>query len=226
MKYELTILMPCLNEEKTLEQTINNAKKFIERTNINAEILIVDNGSTDSSYQIAKKHATRVIKEEVKGYGSALRAGISVAEGEYIIFGDCDTTYDFENLDEYVKYLREGYDMVIGNRFAGGIEKGAMPFMHKYIGVPILSFLGKVKYNVKINDFHCGLRGLNTKKARSLKFETTGMEFATEIIAKFLKAKCTIKEIPTVLKKGDITRKPHLRTFRDGFRHLKYIILN
>lgn len=226
MEYELTILMPSLNEEKTLQKTISDAQKFINKNNINAEILVIDNGSVDKTYDIAKKYATRVIIEKNKGYGNALKTGLNNVKGKFIIFGDSDNTYDFEHLDEFLYILNNGYDMVIGNRFLGGIEKGAMPFLHKYIGVPLLSYICRKKYKVNIGDFHCGLRGLKSSCLQNIKLKTTGMEFATEIIVEFKKAGYKIKEIPTVLRKGETGRKPHLRTFRDGLRHLKYILKN
>lgn len=222
---ELTFLMPCLNEEYTIEQSIKMAQKFIDKMNINAEILIVDNGSVDTSKQRAENLGARVEIEQHKGYGSALRRGIKEAQGKYIIMGDCDTTYDFENSEQFLQKLRDGYDLVMGNRFKGKIEKGAMPFSHK-IGVKFLSFLGKKKYKIQVNDFHCGIRGLNTKVAQNLQFHTDGMEFATEMIYEFSKNNKKIIEIPTVLKKCEvIKRKPHLRTIKDGIRHLKFIFI-
>lgn len=224
---EITFLLPCLNEEKTISKTIMMIKKFIKRTNISSEILLIDNGSEDNSKEIAIKLGAIVKKENNKGYGNALRRGFKEASGKYIIMGDCDATYDFENVDEFVKKLNDGYDLVVGNRYQGGIEKGAMHWTHKYIGVPLLSYLGRKKYNVNIGDFHCGLRGLNSKTAKELDFKTTGMEFATEMIYVFSKNNKKITEVPTVLKKcSDISRKPHLNAIRDGFRHLKFIYKN
>lgn len=223
---ELTILMPCLNEEETLEKCIKKAKKFLERNNIKGEILIADNGSTDKSIAIAKKNKARVVNVETKGYGSALITGTKEAYGKYVIMGDSDDSYDFLNLESFVEKLREGYDLVIGNRFAGGIEKGAMPFLHKYIGNPVLSFLGRLFYNSKIKDFHCGLRGYNKERILDLNLKCEGMEYASEMIVKAELRNLKIAEVPTTLKKDGRSRKPHLRTFRDGFRHLKFLIIN
>ncbi len=220
---ELTILMPCLNEEVNISASISDAIYFLETNNINGEILIVDNGSQDMSAKIARELGARVIIEEKKGYGNALRAGIKVAKGKYIIMGDCDTTYDFKNLMPFLNLLRNGSDFVIGNRFAGGIEKGAMPFSHK-LGVPFLSFLGRLKYKTTIRDFHCGLRGFNTSIAQSLPFTTTGMEFATEIIALFIQSGASLQQVPTTLSKSNAPRTPHIRTIRDGFRHLMFML--
>lgn len=223
---ELTILMPCLNEEANIADSINGAMSFLTANNISGEILISDNGSTDNSVKIASDLGARVISEPTKGYGNALRRGISAALGTYIIMGDCDTTYNFTNLMPFLSELRNGADFVIGNRYAGGIEKGAMPFSHQYLGVPFLSFMGRIKYKTNIRDFHCGLRGFKKDYALNLNLTSTGMEFATEIIAKFTKSKAIIKEVPTTLSKSKSPRKPHLRTLRDGFRHLLYILKN
>ena len=221
---ELTILMPCLNEEATLESCIKEATKFIEENGVVAEILIADNGSSDKSVNIAKANGAFVINVEEKGYGNALIAGIKAARGRYIIMGDCDMSYDFYHLGGFLQKLREGNDLVMGNRFAGGIEKGAMPFSHRYIGVPFLSFLGRIKYRTKVKDFHCGLRGFNRRQALKLDLKCGGMEFATEIIGAFARNKRRIAQIPTVLRKDQREHPPHLNTIRDGFRHLIYII--
>lgn len=227
MQKEITFLLPCLNEETTIVETIEMIKKYIKRTNANAEILVIDNGCIDSSIVLAKNNGARVVKEDKKGYGNALIRGLKEAKGKYIIIGDCDTTYDFEHVDTFIGKLREDYDLVIGNRYKGGIEKGAMPFLHKYIGVPILSFYAKKKYKIKVNDFHCGLRGIKKASINNLNFKTEGMEFATEMIYLFAKNKKKIIEVPTILKKcSNKKRKPHLHTFRDGYRHLRFIYKN
>lgn len=225
MKYELTILMPCLNEEANLAYSIQAAKRFLDTNRVSGEVLIVDNGSTDDSVSIAKQEGARVVTETQRGYGNALRKGIQSAYGAYIIMGDCDTTYDFEHLMPYLEQLRNGYALVMGNRFAGGIQKGAMPFSHRYLGVPVLSWLGRIRYNVPIKDFHCGLRGFHRDTALGLNFRTTGMEFATEIIALFAKSGATITEVPTTLSVSQKPRQPHLKAIRDGLRHLRYMIL-
>ena len=223
-KIELTILMPCLNEAANIEKFILAAKKFLGLNNIRGEILIVDNGSVDNSPLLAKALGAKVAYEAIPGYGMALRRGIKEALGEYIIMGDCDTTYDFSNLMPFLISLRDGADMVMGNRYAGGIERGAMPFTHRYIGVPILSFLGRVRYKVKIRDFHCGLRGFRRDLASTMHFIASGMEFATEIIGQFAKAGAIITEVPTTLSVSSALRKPHLRAIRDGVRHIIFML--
>lgn len=217
---ELTILMPCLNEEETIDICIKKAKKYLDDNNIEGEILVVDNNSTDNSPLIAKSLGARVIIEKNKGYGNALRSGLKNANGKYIIFGDCDNSYDFSNLNLYLDKLKEGYSFVNGNRFKGGIRKGAMSISHK-IGVRFLSYIGRKAYNINLYDFHCGLRGVIKDDLPNL--ETEGMEFATEIIYKFSLTNKKICEVPTILYKDNRSGASHLRTFRDGFRHLIYI---
>ena len=219
----LTILIPCLNEERTIGECINKAKKFINRTKIDADILVVDNNSTDNSINIAKEHGARVVIEHSKGYGNALRTGIRQAEGEYIIFGDADCSYDFEHLDEYISKFKEGYEFVTGNRFAYKIDKSAMSRLHK-IGVPFLSWIGRCRYKVKIKDFHCGLRGFKKCIFMEEDLKTSGMEFATEMIAVAARKKVKIGEIPIKLYPDKRGRSSHLRTIRDGFRHLIYMM--
>lgn len=221
---ELTILMPCLNEEKTISGCIIEAMRFIKESGINAEVLIADNGSTDNSKDVAIANGARVIFVKEKGYGNALIGGIKQAKGKYIIMGDCDMSYDFYHLENFVEKLREGYRLVMGNRFAGGIEKGAMPFSHRYIGVPFLSWMGRVKYKTDIVDFHCGLRGFDREEALLLDLKCGGMEFATEMIGSFARSGAKITQIPTVLRKDKREGKAHLHTIRDGFRHLIYIL--
>ncbi len=223
---ELTILMPCLNEERTLETCIKKAQRYLKESNIKGEVLIADNGSTDNSVKIAKKNKARVIHVPIKGYGSALISGIKESYGKYIIMGDCDDSYDFLHLDAFVAKLKEGYELVMGNRFEGGIEKGAMPFLHKYIGNPVLSFLGRLLYNSKIKDFHCGLRGFNKEKILELNLQCPGMEFASEMVVKAEIHKLKIAQVPTTLKKDGRNCKPHLNTFRDGYRHLRFLLIN
>ena len=223
---ELTILMPCLNEERTIGTCIKKANKFLEKSKINGEVLIADNGSDDNSISIALKNNARVIKVEEKGYGSALISGIKEAYGKYVIMGDCDDSYDFLHLDEFVLKLREGYDLVMGDRFKGGIEKGAMPPLHRYIGNPVLSFIGRLFYGSKVRDFHCGLRGFNKEKILSLNLQCLGMEFASEMVVKAELNKLKITQVPTTLKKDGRNRKPHLNSFRDGYRHLCFLVIN
>ena len=223
---ELTILMPCLNEERTIGTCIKKANKFLEKSKINGEVLIADNGSDDNSISIALKNSARVIKVEEKGYGSALISGIKEAYGKYVIMGDCDDSYDFLHLDEFVLKLREGYDLVMGDRFKGGIEKGAMPPLHRYIGNPVLSFIGRLFYGSKVRDFHCGLRGFNKEKILSLNLQCLGMEFASEMVVKAELNKLKITQVPTTLKKDGRNRKPHLNSFRDAYRHLCFLVIN
>jgi len=220
---ELTILMPCLNEAKTIGLAIAEAQRFLSENNIDGEILVSDNMSDDDSAEIAEKSGARVVKAAVKGYGSALICGINSAKGKYIIMGDCDMSYDFYNLGMFIDKLREGYALVMGNRFKGGIEKGAMPFIHR-LGVPFLSFIGRLRYKVNVGDFHCGLRGFDREKALSLGLSCCGMEFATEIIGRFALSGYKIAEIPTVLRKDMRNGKSHLRSIPDGLRHLRLMM--
>lgn len=225
-EYELTILMPCLNEAETLEVCIQKAQTFLKESGVNGEILIADNGSTDGSQDIARRNGARVVDVPVKGYGAALIGGCNAALGEYVIMGDSDDSYDFLHLMPFVEKLREGYDLVMGNRFKGGIEKGAMPFSHRYIGNPILSFIGRLFYPSKIGDFHCGLRGYNTERMRSLDLKTTGMEYASEMVVKSTLYGFKITEVPTTLKKDGRSHAPHLNTMKDGWRHLKFLLMH
>lgn len=220
MSVEFTILMPCLNEEKTVGECIRQARCGAEKLGISYEILIADNGSDDNSREIAEKCGARVVVVPEKGYGSALIGGIKAARGRYIIMGDCDLSYDFTSLEGFVSGLREGADLVMGNRFKGNIEKGAMPFMHRYFGVPLLSFIGRVRYKTDMGDFHCGIRAFDREKALALGLSCTGMEFATEIIGKFAMSGAVIKEIPADLRCDGRNGRSHLRSIRDGFRHI------
>ncbi|MCR4776114.1 MAG: glycosyltransferase family 2 protein [Saccharofermentans sp.] len=221
---ELTILMPCLNEAETLAVCIRKAKIFLEENQIDGEVLVSDNGSSDGSAGIAEREGARVVFEPVKGYGSALIKGCEEAKGRYVIMGDCDDSYDFLALMPFLAKLREGYDLVIGNRFAGGIEKGAMPWSHRHIGNPFLSFVGRMRFHSRVRDFHCGLRGYNTEAIRSLGLRTTGMEYASEMIVRAELKGLKVTEVPTVLRKDGRSGPPHLRSMRDGMRHLKFLL--
>lgn len=221
---ELTILMPCLNEENTIANCIKKAKEFIEKNKIDAEILIADNGSTDNSVQISKSLGVRVVQIKEKGYGNALRKGTINAKGKYVIIGDSDESYDFTNLECFIAKLKEGYDLVIGNRYGGKIEKGAMKFTHRYIGTPIISFVARKKFKTNIKDFNSGLRGYNNEKIINLNCKAEGMEYASEMIIKAKKANLKITEIPINFYKDKRKRKPHLNTIRDGLRHIKLIV--
>lgn len=219
---ELTILMPCLNEKQTVVQCISQAQQFLKESGVIGEILIADNGSTDNSAVLAKESGARVINVPERGYGNALIAGIKAAYGKYIIMGDCDMSYDFLRLDGFIEKLREGYPLVMGCRM-DNIAPGAMPFSHRYIGVPVLSFLGRLRFHTKVRDFHCGIRGFDREKALSLGLSCKGMEFATEIIGKFALSGAEIAEIPVTLSPDGRSGKSHLRTIRDGLRHIRYI---
>lgn len=222
---ELTILMPCLNEELTLGTCIKKAQQFLVEHHIQGEIVIGDNGSTDNSIEIAQSLGARVVHVPQKGYGSALIGGIKAAQGKYIIMGDSDDSYDFSNLMPYVEQLRKGYDLVMGNRFKGGIEEGAMPFLHKYLGNPVLSFIGRLFFKTNIKDFHCGLRGFNRESMLSINLECPGMEFASEMVVKSILNDFKVTEVPTTLSKDGRDRPPHLNTWRDGWRHLRFLLL-
>jgi glycosyltransferase involved in cell wall biosynthesis len=222
---ELTILMPCLNEAETIGICIRKARGYIEHSGIPGEVLIADNGSTDGSREIALELGAKVVSVPEKGYGSALISGINSARGEYIIMGDADDSYDFSNLDPFIQELQRGGDLVMGNRFKGGIRKNAMPFLHKKLGNPVLSFIGRLFFDIKIGDFHCGLRGFKAEKIRSLNLKTTGMEFASEMIVKARFFNLNIVEVPTVLYPDGRSRPPHLKTWRDGWRHLVFLLI-
>lgn len=222
---KLTILLPCLNEALTLETCIIKAKKFLNSSQIEGEILVADNGSSDGSQEIAQNLGARLISVYQKGYGSALIGGIKEAKGEFIIMGDADDSYDFSELSNFVVKLEANYDLVMGNRFKGGIMPNAMPFLHRYLGNPVLSFLGKIFFNIKVNDFHCGLRGFKKSSIMNLDLRSTGMEFASEMVVKASLAKLKITEVPIKLYKDGRNRPPHLKTWSDGWRHLKFLLI-
>lgn len=221
---ELTILIPALNEEKTIEIVIKKAQKWLNDRNIDGEILIANNGSTDNTKEIALKNGARVIDVEQKGYGSALISGIENSKGKYIIFGDADDSYNFLEIDGMYDKLKDGNDIVIGNRYAGKMEKGSMKFSHKFIGTPILSFLIRKKFKLNLNDINCGLRGIKKEAIIKLNCKSSGMEFASEMLIKAAKAKLKIEEIPINFYKDKRNSKPHLKTLQDGIRHLKIIL--
>ena len=221
---DLTILMPCLNEEDNIAFSIDEAQKYIQNRTIRGELLIVDNASTDRSAEIAKAHGARVVYESRPGYGQALRRGLKEAYGDVIIFGDCDSTYDFSDLDAlYLPLSENKYDFITGDRFAGQMEDGAMSWSHK-LGVPFLSWCGRVKFGVKIHDWHCGIRGIRKDALKKCHFRTTGMEFATEMIAEASRKSLRIGQVSVPLRKARTEREEKLRTIRDGFRHLWYIM--
>lgn len=225
-QFELTVLMPCLNEAETLVVCISKAKKYLERAQINGEIVVSDNGSTDGSQVLAESAGARVINVPTKGYGAALSAGILAAEGRYIIMGDSDDSYDFSELDHFINALRLGNHLVMGNRFRGGIAPGAMPPLHRYLGNPVLSGVGRLLFRSPIKDFHCGLRGFCRDAILDLNLHTIGMEFASEMVVKATLHGLKIAEVPTKLQPDGRGRPPHLRSWRDGWRHLKFLLLH
>jgi glycosyltransferase involved in cell wall biosynthesis len=230
----ISVVMPCLNESRTLAACITEARAGCEATlisrnalapgSLNYEILIADNGSTDGSQSIAIANGARVIAVEQKGYGAALLGGFAAAQGKYIVMGDSDSSYDFGDIPKLITKLEEGTDLVLGNRFAGGIQPGAMPWHHRYIGNPMLSGLGRLLYRTPCRDWHCGLRAFDREKFNSLQLKSTGMEFASEMVLRSSQAKLRIAEVPTVLRPDGRDRAPHLRSFRDGIRHLVAVI--
>jgi glycosyltransferase involved in cell wall biosynthesis len=222
---ELTVLMPCLNEAQTLAVCIQKAKHFLAASGVVGEVLVADNGSDDGSQQIALSAGARVIHVPQHGYGAALIAGIEQAHGRYVVMGDADDSYDFSDLSHFLGQLRAGFDLVMGNRFHGGIAPGAMPPLHRYLGNPVLSWLGRTFFQVDIGDFHCGLRGFSRDAILRLGLVSPGMEFATEMVAKAALASCAICEVPTTLRPDGRNRPPHLRTWRDGWRHLMFMLL-
>jgi glycosyltransferase involved in cell wall biosynthesis len=222
---QFTILMPCLNEAETLARCIRKAKGCIARLGLSAEVLIADNGSADGSPDIAAREGARVVHVPSPGYGAALYAGIQAAHGRFVIMGDADDSYDFSNLDAFVEELRKGADLVIGNRFRGGLRPGAMPWANRYIGNPVLSAIGRRFFHSPANDFHCGLRGLSRDAFDRMNLLTAGMEFASEMVIKATLLGLRIVEVPTTLDKDGRSRPPHLRRWRDGWRHLRFMLL-
>lgn len=225
-QYELTILMPCLNEAETLAACINKANTYLKESGVHGEVVVADNGSTDGSQKIAEEHGARVVNVPEKGYGAALIGGCNGARGKYVIMGDADDSYDFLHLAPFVEKLREGYDLVMGNRFKGGIEPGAMPPLHRYLGNPVLSFIARLFFPCKIGDYHCGLRGYNRESILKLGLVTTGMEYASEMVVKATLNHLKIAEVPTTLKKDGRSHAPHLRSWSDGWRHLKFLLMH
>lgn len=225
---DVTILIPCLNEEKTIESCVEEALEAIQQTGVKGEVLIADNGSTDHSSQIAERCGARVILEKRKGYGSALMAGIQAARGRYILMGDADGSYDFSQLIPFLNLLNQGYDLVMGCRFpkcGGKIMPGAMPWKHRWIGNPVLSFLGRLFFKAPVDDFHCGLRAFKRSSILDLNLKTPGMEFASEMVVKACLSGLRIGQTPITLRKDKRDRPPHLRSWRDGWRHLRFLLL-
>jgi hypothetical protein len=225
LQTELTILLPCLNEAETLAICINKAQKYIKKCGISGEVLVADNGSNDGSQAIAHDHGARVVHVRAKGYGAALMGGIEAAHGRFIIMADADDSYELDNLASFIEKLQAGYDLVMGNRFKGGIKRGAMPWHHWYIGNPILSGIGNIFFGNHVHDFHCGIRGFRKEAIQKLALQTMGMEFASEMIVKAIFQKLKITEVPTTLSPDGRNRPPHLRSWRDGWRHLRFLLI-
>jgi glycosyltransferase involved in cell wall biosynthesis len=223
---ELTILMPCLNEAETVALCVRKAVGFLERHGLDGEVLVADNGSTDGSQDLARGAGARVVEVRDRGYGAALMGGVRAAKGRYVIMGDADDSYDFGRLEPFLEKLREGNQLVMGNRFRGGIVRGAMPPLHRYLGNPVLSFLGRLFFRLPIGDFHCGLRGFDKQAIERLGLATPGMEFASEMVVKSGLAGYRIAEVPTTLSPDGRSRRPHLRTWRDGWRHLRFLLIH
>jgi hypothetical protein len=222
---ELTILMPCLNEARTVAGCIRKAQEFLEREGVQGEVVVADNGSTDGSQALAEQLGARVVPVAARGYGAALYHGTLASRGRYVILGDSDGSYDFADLSAFVHKLREGYELVMGNRFAGGIRPGAMPWKNRYIGNPLLSGLGRLMFSSAVRDFHCGLRGYSVEAFKRLDLRTTGMEFASEMVIKATLCGLRITEVPTTLSPDGRGRPPHLRPWRDGWRHVRFMLL-
>ena len=222
---EVSIVMPCLNEADTLAKCIRKAKLGLDKQGIDGEIIVADNGSTDGSRAIALKEGARVVHIASRGYGNALMGGVTAARGKYVIMGDADDSYDFTEIGPFVAKLREGSDLVMGNRFKGGIKPGAMPLLHRYLGNPVLSAIGRLFFASPCGDFHCGLRGFSKQAILKMDLRTTGMEFASEMVVKATVFKMRITEVPATLSPDGRNRPPHLRSWRDGWRHLRFLLL-
>jgi glycosyltransferase involved in cell wall biosynthesis len=222
---DLSVVMPCLNEAETVETCVQKTLAFFDDAGIDGEVVIADNGSTDGSQDLALAAGARVVVVEAKGYGNALMGGIRAARAPYVAMGDCDDSYDFATLGPFLEDLQDGADLVMGNRFQGGIAPGAMPFLHRYLGNPVLSFIGRLFFSAKIGDFHCGLRAFNRQSILDLDLHTGGMEFASEMVVRSTLSGYDIRERPTTLRPDGRSRPPHLHTWRDGWRHLRFLVL-
>jgi glycosyltransferase involved in cell wall biosynthesis len=222
---ELTILMPCLNEAETLGRCVEKAQRFLASHGVEGEVVVADNGSTDGSQALAEQLGARVVAVQARGYGAALMGGSRAAKGRFIVMGDSDDSYDFSALTPFLEALRGGADLVMGNRFRGGIAPGAMPFKNRYLGNPVLTGIGKALFGTPVGDFHCGLRGYSKAAFEHMALVTTGMEFASEMVIKATLLKLKVVEVPTTLAKDGRSRPPHLRPWRDGWRHLRFMLL-
>jgi len=222
---DVSLIMPCLNEEETLGLCLTKAAETIARLGLNAEIVVADNGSTDRSVAIATELGARVVTESRKGYGNAYRAGFAAARGRFLVMGDSDDSYDWTDIDRFLAPLRDGADFVIGTRLRGTIEPGAMPFLHRYLGNPVLTGILNLLFGTRISDAHCGMRAMTREGYDRMDLRTAGMEFASEMVIKAAKADLRMVEVPIAFKKDERSRKPHLRTWRDGWRHLRFMLL-
>ncbi len=220
----VSAVIPCLNEALTIGLCVEKALRSFAALHLKGEVVVADNGSTDGSVDIAGKLGARVVHERRKGYGSALRRGIEESRGEIVIMADADDSYDWSAIEPFVRKIREGYDLVIGNRFKGGIMRGAMPRLHRYLGNPVLSFIGRSAFRINVGDFHCGMRAFTRRAFDQMRLQATGMEFATEMVANAAHQGLRIAEIPIILYPDKRDRAPHLRSFRDGWRHLRFIL--
>jgi Glycosyl transferase family 2 len=221
---ELTVVLPCLNEAETVATCVRKAIRNLAELGIEGEVIVADNGSTDGSQELARVEGARVVHVPTRGYGAAIRGGIHAARGKYVLMADADDSYDLSDLGPFVESLRAGNELVMGNRFAGGIEPGAMSFLHR-VGNPVLSGIGKLFFNIPIGDFHCGIRAFDRHRILELDLHTTGMEFASEVVVQSSLAGLRIAEVPTTLSKDGRSRPPHLRTWRDGWRHLRFLLM-
>ena len=222
---EISVVMPCLNESETLATCIGKAQEAMARLGLRGEVIVADNGSTDGSQQIAADLGARVVPVAMRGYGAALQSGIAAARGTYVLMGDADDSYDFTQVGVFLDKLREGYDLVMGNRFQGEILPGAMPPLHRYLGNPVLTAVGRLFFDCPVGDFHCGLRAFRREAIEGLQLRTTGMEFASEMVVKATRFGLRVTEIPTTLAPDGRSRAPHLRTWRDGWRHLRFLLI-
>ena len=222
---ELSVVMPCLNESATVASCVRKALGAMRQHGIRGEVIVADNGSKDGSRELAAEAGARIVAVETRGYGSALRAGIAAARGRFVLMGDADDSYDFTHLDRFVEKLREGFDLVMGNRFQGGILPGAMPPLHRYLGTPVLTAITRLFFRSPVGDINCGLRGFRKEAIEGLGLRTLGMEYAGEMIVKASTFGLRITEIPTTLAPDGRGRAPHLNTWRDGWRHLRFLLL-
>lgn len=223
--FELTVVMPCLNEAETLAICVDKAVAALRDNGIAGEVVVADNGSTDGSQEIAEAHGARVVHVPIRGYGAALAAGITAARGRFVLMADADDSYEFAHIPRFLEELRHGAELVMGNRFRGGIGPGAMPVLRRYLGNPVLSLLGRRLFRAPIGDFHCGIRAFSREAYEQLGLRTTGMEFASEMVVKAALLGMQVAEVPTTLKKDGRSRPPHLKTWRDGWRHLRFLLL-